>query len=173
MSEPFLGEIKLVPYNFAPQGWAFAAGQILSIAQNTALFALIGTMYGGDGQTTFALPDLQGRAVLGEGQGPGLSPYVTGQRGGTESVTLNVGHLPSHGHTVAASSSLSNQSTPTNEHIGTAPLGLGNVYGTSIGGLMPANAVGNSGQGLPHENRQPFLAMYYIIALEGIFPSRS
>lgn len=171
MSEPYLGEVKLVPYNFAPLGWAFCAGQLMPISQNQALFALLGTNYGGDGQTTFALPDLRGRAAIHVGQGLGLSTYSQGQHGGVESVTLTSGQLPSHRHPVAVSASLGNHSDPTGEHLATSPLGLGFVYTGSPNAIMGADTSATGG-GQPHENRQPYLVLSYIIALEGIFPPR-
>jgi microcystin-dependent protein len=173
MAEPFLGEIKLVPYNFAPRGWAFCNGQLLSIAQNTALLALLGTMYGGNGQTTFALPDLQGRSALGVGQGPGLSDYVQGEEAGTESVTLSASEMPVHGHSMSASSSASTTTVPTGAHPGVSTNSIGNAYGSAPNGTMPANAVSASGGGQPHQNRQPYLTLNYVIATEGIFPSRN
>ncbi|HVT12560.1 MAG TPA: tail fiber protein [Fimbriimonadaceae bacterium] len=169
MADPFIGEVKLVPYNFAPVGWAICAGQLLPISQNTALFSLIGTYYGGDGRSTFALPDLRGRVAVHSGQGPGLSPYTIGQTGGVEGVSLGTPQLPPHGHSVAVSSTLGNHSDPAGEHLGTSPMGLGFVYGVSPNATMP-DPTTVSGGGQPHENRQPHLAMYYIIALEGVFP---
>ncbi|HWA83496.1 MAG TPA: tail fiber protein [Fimbriimonadaceae bacterium] len=169
MADPYIGEVKLVPYNFAPRGWAFCAGQILPISQNTALFSLIGTYYGGDGRSTFALPDLRGRVAVHSGQGPGLSPYTIGQAGGVEGVSLNTPQLPPHGHPVAVSSSLGNHADPAGEHLATSPMGLGFVYGVSPNAAMadPTTVTGGS---QPHENRQPNLALNYIIALEGVFP---
>jgi microcystin-dependent protein len=169
MSEPFLGQIILVPYNFAPRGWAFCSGQILPIAQNTALFSLLGTTYGGNGQTTFALPDLRGRVPLSAGQGPGLSNYDLGQSAGTENVTLTVNQLPAHTHPLGASLSDPTTQKPQNTY-----LANGNAYtaaapDTSMGPL----AVQNTGGSQPHEILQPYLTLNYCIALEGIFPSRN
>lgn len=171
MSQPFVGEVKLVPYNFAPVGWAFCAGQLLPIDQNAVLFTLIGTTYGGDGQVTFALPDLRGRAAVHLGQGPGLSNYVQGQTGGVENVTLTAGQLPAHSHGVAVSSNLGNHSDPTGEHLASSPMGIGFAYGGSPNTTM-AQGTTVSGNSLPHENRQPYLVLNYIIALEGVFPPR-
>jgi microcystin-dependent protein len=171
MSEPFLGMIMIVPYNFAPRGWAFCSGQILPIAQNTALFSLLGTTFGGNGQTTFALPDMRGRAALSSGQGPGLSSYDLGQVGGTESVTLTINQMPQHFHTVAPQAS-ANAPTASKAN-GNIPAG-GDFYDVPPGGvaLAPSNSslVGGS---QPFQNLNPYLVLNYCIALEGIFPSRN
>jgi len=170
---PFLGEIDLVAFNFAPHGWASCNGQILPINQNQALFALLGTTFGGDGRTTFALPDLRGRRAIGFGQGPGLNPYTLGQLGGEETVSLTISQMPSHNHIPQAATAL-----------GTAPGPGGNVWATQSqvflyslapSGITPMNAfaIGAAGGGQPHENRSPFLVLNYIIALQGIFPSRN
>lgn len=169
MSEPFLGEVRIFGFNFAPRGWAFCNGQILSIAQNTALFALLGVMYGGNGQTTFGLPDLRGRVPLGFGQGPGLSPYNQGQTGGTESVTLQTNQMPMHSHLVSASSQPPNASRPGNAFLA----GNGPYQAASDGTTMNPAMIGIAGGGQPHTNIQPYLAMSFCIALEGIFPSRN
>lgn len=168
-SEPFLGELMLVPYNFAPRGWAFCNGQILSIAQNTALFSLLGTTYGGNGQTTFALPDLRGRVAVSSGQGPGLSNVDLGQLSGTETVTLLTTQMPAHNHGIAAANGGATASRPG----GNVPAGGGTYASASDGAVMNAAMVQNAGGGQPHENRQPFLGLNYCIALEGIFPSRN
>jgi microcystin-dependent protein len=168
MAEPFLGQLMLVPYNFAPRGWALCNGQILPIAQNTALFSLLGTTYGGNGQTTFALPDLRGRVPISSGQGPGLSSYDLGEVGGVEAVTLNNNEMPAHQHGVNANSGDPNDSSPQNSF----PAGSGS-YNTAANTTMNQNMVGISGGSQPHENRQPYLTLNWIIALEGIFPSRN
>lgn len=169
MSEPFLGQIIFVPYNFAPRGWAFCNGQILPIAQNTVLFSLLGTTYGGNGQTTFALPDLRGRVPISSGQGPGLSGYDLRGVGGQESVTLVVNEMPTHNHLVGASNAeVAQGSVPTNQ-----VLALGNYYGPSPDTLMSATMLQNTGGNQPHENRQPYLTLNYCIALQGSFPSRN
>ena len=174
MSEPFLGQIILVPYNFAPRGWAFCNGQILPIAQNTALFALLGTTYGGNGQTTFALPDLRGRVPLGSGQGPGLSNYALGQVGGTETETLTINQLPTHAHPfapgaidddadlgLAANNYLANVANPGQVYrSGTPDTTLGTQMTSTVGGNQPFDIL------------QPYLGLNYCIALQGIFPSR-
>ena len=167
MSEPFIGEIILFAGNFAPRGWALCNGQILAISQNTALFSILGTTYGGNGQTTFALPDLRGRVPVHPGQGPGLSPYDLGQAGGTETVTLNVAEMPQHTHPQPAT----NGEQTTNRPNGALPA-RGGVYAQTSDGstLTPPSPVGGS---QPHNNIQPYLGLNYIIALEGIFPSRN
>ena len=171
MTEPFLGEIRLFPYNFAPRGWAFCQGQLLSIAQNTALFSLLGTTYGGNGQTTFALPDLRGRVPLSSGQGPGLSFYTLGEQGGVENVTLIQQQMPAHNHPLQVNNSGSATGRPSGGYPGQTST---NTYAPSPDGTtFAAQAVSNSGGGQPHENRQPYLALNYCIALEGIFPSRN
>jgi len=171
--EPFLGEIKMFAGTFAPNGWAKCEGQILSISQNSALFSLLGTTYGGDGQTTFALPDLRGRAPIHSGQGPGLSGYSLGQQGGTESTTLTVNNLPAHNHTINGIVEDGNSASPT----GNFPAGtklLDPEYSNS-GTVTPMNAsmVGNTGNSNPINNMQPYLTVTYIIALEGIYPTQN
>jgi microcystin-dependent protein len=174
MAEPFIGEIKVFAGNFAPAGWAFCNGQLMAISQNDALFALLGTTYGGDGQSTFALPNLQGRALIHQGQGPGLSPYVEGQTGGAEAVALIQAQLPSHTHSIVGTTAgatapnpgptVAMAATPTGEPI----------YGSAMGPVnLSPQAVTGAGSDLPHENHQPFLAISYIIALFGVFPSRN
>jgi microcystin-dependent protein len=167
MAEPFLGSIIIFGGNFAPRGWAFCNGQILAISQNTALFSLLGTTYGGNGQTTFALPDLRGRVPIHFGQGPGLSNYSEGETGGAESVTLSAAQMPQHQHVQPASNGDEDTNRPNN-----AVPAHGGVYATTTDGsaLDPTSAAGGS---QPHENRPPYLAINYIIALEGIFPSRN
>ncbi|WP_417799987.1 phage tail protein [Tenacibaculum sp.] len=195
--EPFLGQITMFGGNFAPRGWAFCDGQLLAISQNTALFSILGTTYGGDGRTTFALPDLRGRAPIGPRNGPGLSDYRLGQRGGVETVTLNITQMPSHNHAtqnntaadqhIQLSADAGIRSTP---QAGDVPAGASfgsgisatpvNAYGpannTVNGQTISANAglnILNTGGNLPHTNVQPYLAVNYIIALVGVFPSRN
>lgn len=171
--EPFLGEIDLVAFNFAPKGWAQCNGQLLPINQNQALFSLLGTYYGGNGIQTFALPDLRGRRAVGMGQGPGLSNYNLGQSGGEEAVTLNLSQLPQHNHAARASSAP-----------GASPSPLGNVWGSQSQVYLYSNAplsmvpmssmaIGATGGGQAHDNRPPYLTLNYVIALQGIFPSRN
>jgi microcystin-dependent protein len=172
MSDPYIGQIILFAGKFAPLNWAYCDGSLIPIAENPELFTILGTTYGGDGQVTFALPDLRGRAPVhaGAGPGPGLSPYPLGQVGGLESVTLSTNHLPAHTHPVkiAVRNEGATQSRP-----GGNILGAGNNYDapasadTSLGGVTMGAAGGNQ----PHENRQPYLACNYIISLSGIFPS--
>jgi microcystin-dependent protein len=168
MSEPFLAEVRIFPYNFAPRGWAFCNGQILPINQNTALFSLLGTTYGGNGQTTFALPNLQGRTPIGFGQGPGLSDYVLGEEGGEEAVTLKTQQLQSHTHSLMASSSAGTTGVPG----GSVALATtaAPVYAPAQN-LVTMGTVG--GAGPSHENRQPYTVLNFCIAVQGIFPSRN
>jgi microcystin-dependent protein len=174
MADPYIGQIILFGGNFAPLNWAFCDGSLLSIAEYSALFSLLGTTYGGDGVTTFALPDLRGRAPLhfGPTQGPGLSPYVQGQTGGSESVTLVTGNLPAHNHpvTVGVSANSASVGRASGAIYAGATLydSAANASG-ALGGVSAANA-GGSGA---HNNVQPYIAMNYIIALEGIYPSRN
>jgi microcystin-dependent protein len=163
-SQPYVGEIFLVPYNFAPAGFAFCQGQLMAISQNNALFALIGTTYGGDGQTTFALPDLRSRIVIGTGQGPNLSSYVLGQSVGSETVTLQTSQIPQHDHAVPISTAARTTSSPVNA----VPAG-GGAYGSPVDTSMQDSA----GGGQPHDNVQPFTTLNYVISLFGIFPSRN
>jgi microcystin-dependent protein len=170
-STSYIGEIFLVPYNFAPRGSAFCQGQILSIAQNTALFSLLGTTYGGNGQTTFALPDLRGRCAVSSGQGPGLQNYTLGEQAGTESVTLSVNQMPAHGHPVSAVDDDPNKITPTNNlPSNIAAQGYSNAAANST---MKNTMIGQMGGSQPFDNRQPLLVLNYVIALQGIFPSRN
>ena len=164
--DQFIGEIKLVAFNFAPKGWALCAGQLLPINQNQALFALLGTTYGGDGKTTFALPDLRGRVAVGAGQAETGTTYDLGSIGGTEATKLTVGQLPAHAHSVAATSTAATKKNPTSNF----PAG-GGSYGTTHDVQMNASMIGKRGGGQAHDNRQPYVSLEYIIALEGIFPS--
>jgi microcystin-dependent protein len=171
MSEPFIGEIRMFSGNFAPRGWAFCNGQLMPISQNTALFSLLGTIYGGDGRSTFALPDLRGRVPLHAGQGSGLSDYPLGSRGGSEQVALTVEQLPAHSHALLASDSEGNQRSPANHALATPEESL--IYSAAEPTVaMAKGAIAPTGNGQPHENRPPYLAVNYIIALFGIFPAR-
>jgi microcystin-dependent protein len=165
--DPFIGEIRLVPFMFAPRGWALCAGQLLPINQNQALFALLGTNFGGDGKQTFALPDLRGRVAVGAGQGAGGSSYPLGSTGGEETVKLTVGQLPAHSHRVRASSGAATTKNP----VGAVPA-AGGAYTAAQNGQMSTAMLANSGAGQAHDNRQPYLSLNYIIALQGIFPSQ-
>jgi microcystin-dependent protein len=173
--EPFLGQILTVPYNFAPRGWAFCNGQLLPINQNTALFSLLGTFYGGNGTTNFALPDLQGRVPLhaaGNQPGPGLSAYGVGQPGGEETVTLIPAELAPHSHTV---SPLASDDERTTDRPGNAYPTTGGVYASTHNSNAPMGAQSTSpaGGGQAHNNLQPYLVLSYVIAMQGIFPPRS
>jgi microcystin-dependent protein len=165
--EPFIGEIRLVPFNFAPRGWALCAGQMLSISQNTALFSLLGTTYGGDGRTTFALPDLRGRVAVGTGQPAVGSDYPLGATGGQEAVELMTPQLPAHSHPVNASSAAATSKSPA----GAYPAG-GGAYTGARNVRMKNAMIALTGGGEEHENRQPYLSLNYIIALQGIYPAR-
>ena len=174
MSDPFVAEIRMVGFNFAPTGWATCDGQILPISQNTALFSLLGTTYGGNGQSTFALPNLGGAAPIAPGQGPGLSLYDLGQSGGTSAVTLLQSEMPTHNHGMVAYSADAGDSRtpgPTTAIATTVP---GSLYSATTTGLSPMNpqALSLAGSGLPHNNMMPYLTVLFIIALQGIFPPR-
>ena len=169
MSTPFLGELKIVSFNFAPTGYAFCNGQILPISQNTALFSLLGTTYGGNGVNTFALPNLQGQTPIHVGLG-----FTQGQTGGEATHTLTVSEMPAHTHALSGAGATGTTGNPANEVLATAPLGLGNVYGPATQLTpMSSTAIGTVGGGQPHENRRPFLVLNIVIALEGIYPSRN
>jgi microcystin-dependent protein len=171
MSDPFIGEIRLFAGNFAPSGWAFCQGQLLPISQDEALFALIGTTYGGDGQTTFALPNLSGRIPLHQGQGPGLSPRTIGEMAGTENVTLTSSQIPQHTHALHANSAAATGTSPSGALLAATSVAS---YDTGPGSTaMAAGAVGNAGGSQPHNNMAPTLALNYIICLFGIFPSQN
>lgn len=175
MSEPFLGQIDIFPYNFAPRGFAFCNGQILPISQNTALFSLLGTTYGGNGTTTFALPNLQGSVPVHFGQGIGLSPYVLGQTGGVASVTLTTGQLPTHTHSVGCQTAAGGLNSPANAVWGSGGRGKPPEYSTTSSPTadLSGSALGTAGSGQPHNNLSPYLALSFCIALQGIFPSRN
>lgn len=173
MATPFLGQIMMFGGNFAPLGWAFCDGSLLAIAQNDALFALIGTIYGGDGQTTFALPDLRGRVPIHQGQGPGLSSYVMGQKAGTETVTVTTNQLPSHTHALACATGAGNVVSPSNAYFAGDPTNNSGGFNSAGGSAMNAAVISAAGGSQPHENMMPFLAVNFVIALEGIFPQRN
>jgi len=174
MADQFVGEIRPFPYNFAPLGWALCNGQLMSISQNTALFSLLGTYYGGDGRTTFALPNLQGQIAVGQGQGVGLSVYTIGESTGTEVVTLLASQIPAHTHTVPVSVTPGRIATPSpSAFLGATGRGSPAMYSASPTGTMSVTAQSNMGGSLPHNNMMPYLAISYCIALTGIFPARS
>ena len=172
MSDPFVAEIRIFPFNFAPTGWAMCNGQLIPISQNTALFSLLGTTYGGDGKSTFAMPNRQGNAPLFWGQGPGLSPYDEGQLGGSEIVTLLQTEMPIHAHQASGASG-SGPTSPANNTWGT---GAGRTppptYVDGSPNVSMGNASSVAGGSLPHNNLQPYLALNFCIALQGIFPPR-
>jgi microcystin-dependent protein len=174
MSDPFLGEIRMVGFNFAPRGWALCNGQILSIAQNSALFALLGTQYGGDGRTTFALPNLQSRVPMHWGTGAGLSPRTIGERAGAENVTLIPNQMPAHTHAAQCSSLKGNTNSPAGK-VWSKDAGVQSATYTSNApdGPMAASAISTAGGNQPHDNMPPYLCVTFVIALQGIFPSRS
>ncbi len=169
---PFLGQIEMFAGDFAPAGWMFCEGQILSISENEALFNLLGTTYGGDGVQTFALPDLRGRVIVSAGQGPGLSNYVIGQTGGQETVTLSQSQLPGHTHAIFADSLSGSSDIPTGRLPADSPDGVPS-YGTRRVRTMYSGALSSTGGNQPHNNVKPYLAIHYIIAVVGIFPSQN
>ncbi|HEX2011138.1 MAG TPA: tail fiber protein [Roseateles sp.] len=175
-SEPLLGSICVVPYTFCPRGFAEASGQLLPIAQNTALFSLLGTTYGGDGRTTFALPDLRGRGPVGTGTGPGLGTIDLGQVGGQENAQLTVAQMPAHSHSAQLRGSSAAGNTDSPAGAVSAKLARSNIYSSGAADTnMGANAVvlGSSGNGQPFPVRNPYLGLRHCIAMEGIFPSRN
>lgn len=175
MADPFVAEIRILPFNFAPTGWAFCDGQLLPLSQHTALFSLLGTTYGGNGKSTFALPNMQGNAPMHAGQGPGLSPYELGETAGAPQVTLIESEMPAHSHPLMASTKDGTQGSLTQ----------GITIATSVGGKLFQTMTGAStgpmnltqlqlhGQGAPHNNMMPFLTLNFCIALQGVFPPRS
>jgi microcystin-dependent protein len=170
--EVYLAQLVLVPYTFQPKGYAFCQGQLLSISQNTALFALIGSNFGGNGQSNFALPDLRGRSPLSAGNGPGLSPYLLGEASGSESVTLTIQTIPPHTHPINVYSSDADAASPANAILATDPklFGPGNA---NLDQTLSANAISPfAGSPGPHTNLMPYLTLNWIIALQGIFPQR-
>lgn len=179
--EGTIAEIRMFAGTFAPRNWAFCAGQLLSIAQNTALFSILGTTYGGNGQTTFALPDFRGRVAVGTGQGPGLSNITLGEVAGTSTVTLTTQQMPQHNHTISGNAGgLATNANPTGNSLGIAVVASGSapVNAYTNNAPNPANALnaatcGMAGGNQPHDNMQPYLGMNYIICLFGIFPSRN
>ncbi|MEM7479892.1 MAG: tail fiber protein [Acidobacteriota bacterium] len=171
MSEPFTAEIRIFAGNFAPRGWAFCNGQLLPIAQNTALFSLIGTTYGGDGRTTTALPNLKGRLPMHPGRGPGLTSRRLGQRGGVEMVTLSEAQMPNHTHQLIGSGEDGNSQNPQNHHFGAGTDMYRSPSGTTLES-MADQTLPSAGGSQAHNNLQPFLVMNFIIALVGLYPSR-
>jgi len=169
MSEPFLAEVKMVSFNFPPKGWAFCNGQLMPINQNQALFALLGTTYGGNGQTTFALPDLQGRTPIHWGNG-----FTLGESGGAEAHTLTTAELAAHIHTLQAVGAAGNNAMPTGNKLAQPPIGLGNTYGLAGSpAVLDTSSLTATGGGQPHVNLMPYLTVTFVIALQGIFPSQN
>jgi microcystin-dependent protein len=178
MSSPFVAEITMFPFYFAPRGWAFCDGQLLPISQNTALFSLIGTYYGGDGKSTFGLPNLQGQAVVGQGQSPGTSPYSVGETTGVPYVTLLQSEMPQHNHSLVGTTSPGSTVTSSGNQLAHAFSGIksqsfvGNYMTTNTPQTSMITALGVTGGGQPHNNMQPYLTLNFCIALQGIFPAR-
>lgn len=172
MSDPFIGEIRMFGGTFAPAGWAFCDGQLQPISQNDALFTLIGTTYGGDGQETFALPDLQGRVPLHSGTGPGGTTYTLGEKSGVETVTLNTPQIPIHNHPLVASTNPANQIAGTGGILAAA-VSQSYLFGAAPDSNLNAQTIGAVGGSQPHENMQPYLAISFILSLFGIFPQQN
>jgi microcystin-dependent protein len=172
MADPFVAEIRVFPFNFAPRGWAFCDGQLLPLSQNTALFSLLGTTYGGNGKSNFALPDLQGRAPMHPGQGPGLSLHDLGETGGSETVTLLESEIPAHQHGLMSNGGTANRTTPVGNSIarvsGSAPYSPS----ASPAAQLSGDALAPAGGDQPHNNLMPYLTFYFNIALQGVFPPR-
>lgn len=176
MADQFLGEIRVVPFNFAPVGWALCNGQLLPISQYTALFSLLGTQFGGNGQSNFALPNLQGNGPMDQGSGAGLTPRVMGETNGETAVTLLTTQMPSHAHTAQAGLASTSGAPGPTAAFGGGGRGKQPAYAPASAqnaALMSPQAVGTSGGGLPHNNMPPYLTLNFIIAMQGIFPSRS
>jgi microcystin-dependent protein len=174
MVDPFLGQINAIGFNFAPRGWALCDGQLLPINQNQALFSLLGTTFGGDGRTTFALPDLRGRTAIHVGSGPGLSHYAWGQRGGHEETALLSANLPSHDHQLMVSNNVATTDSGKGNYLAKKTLGNDLIYETAAPTrALGSEAISNTGSSVPFDTRSPYLGIYHCIALQGIFPSRS
>jgi len=175
MADPFVAEIRIYPFNFAPKGWAFCDGQLLPLSQNTALFSLLGTTYGGNGKTNFALPDLQGRGAMQPGQGPGLSLHDLGETGGSDTVTLLESEIPAHSHALQASPQPGEDASPNSQEALARSVGASlyqTVTNTNIVQLG-AGALAPTGGDQPHNNMMPYLTLNFCIALQGVFPPRT
>ncbi len=171
--DPFVAEIRIFPFNFAPRGWAWCDGQLLPLSQNTALFSLLGTTYGGDGKSNFALPELQGSAPMHPGQGPGLSLHSLGETGGSETVTLLESEIPAHPHGLRGNTiDLGDTNTPS-PNAAYAQSSSGTLYQTTQNTQLAPNALSPTGGSQPHNNLQPYLTLYFNIALQGVFPPRT
>jgi microcystin-dependent protein len=173
MADPFVAEIRIFPFNFAPKGWAWCDGQLLPLSQNTALFSLLGTTYGGDGKSNFALPDLQGRAPMHPRQGPGLSLHDLGETGGSDTVTLLQSEIPAHQHALKAQTVDNADVTNPSPAMTFAPSTGGTLYQSSSDAQLAPQALAPAGGNQPHNNLQPYLTFYFNIALQGVFPPRS
>jgi len=173
MADPFVAEIRIFPFNFAPRGWAFCNGQILPLSQNTALFSLLGTTYGGDGKSNFALPDMQGNAAMHPGQGPGLSLHDLGETGGSETVSLLESEIPSHKHAFVFADTTAVSTNPANSNFAVSPNANASVYTASTSNLKPGSTLSPAGGDQPHNNMQPYLTLNFCIALQGVFPPRT
>lgn len=172
MADPFVAEIRIFPFNFAPTGWAFCDGQLLPLSQNTALFSLLGTTYGGNGNSNFALPDLQGRAPMHHGQSPGLSLRDLGEMGGSDTVTLLESEIPAHSHMVMAANFPADANSPVNNALSRST--NASVYGTGGNAVtMSPLAIAPAGGDQPHNNMQPYLTLNFCIAMQGVFPPRT
>jgi microcystin-dependent protein len=172
MSDQFVAEIRIFGFTFPPKGWASCQGQLIPISQNTALFSLLGTFYGGDGKSNFGLPNLQGAVPIHQGSGPGLTPRVPGETAGTETVTLTTSQMAAHSHPAVCNTAEGDDYGPGND-VWATDLAGGNEYATTAPGKMNAGSLNPAGGGLAHNNLQPYLSMNYCIALQGIFPPRS
>ena len=172
MADPFVAEIRIFPFNFAPKGWAFCDGQLMPISQNTALFSLLGTFYGGDGKSNFALPNLQGSVPIHQGQGQGLSEYFLGQQGGTETVTLLESEMPAHNHFMRANTQDPGDIGLVNPNASLAQSTGGTAYTTTSNTQMAFQALPPAGGNQPHNNLMPYLTLSFNIALQGVFPPR-
>jgi microcystin-dependent protein len=173
MQTPFIGNVIMFGGTFAPVGWAFCDGSLQQISENSALFSLIGTTYGGDGSITFALPDLRGRIPVNQGQGNGLSNYVIGQVGGSETISLLPAHLPPHAHTALENSGTADSTNPQNNYLGSQANLLAYNPAPTPGSVMKSNTISNSPGGQAHNNIMPSLALNYIIALDGVYPPQT
>ncbi len=173
MADPFVAEIRIFPFNFAPKGWAWCDGQLMPLSQNTALFSLLGTTYGGNGKTNFALPDLQGRSPLQPGHGPGLSLYDLGESGGSETVTLLESEMPAHTHQLVVNTLDLGDTNVVSSNASLALSANGALYQSSTNVSMSPQALSDAGADVAHNNMMPYLTLYFCIALQGVFPPRT